>query len=164
MEGLTQTVIVGGTDLMLFSRRSGFGLIAFTTCQATDGIGVLHAKSSHSFADRESVRRGADCHYVERKCGEQIRRHVERCVSDKIRTVSARLPRRSTSGQRDHSGCQHRRFPRRVSRNGSVRATGYMGANTGVASGRVSGNFGSGTWRAHMEGGNCAGVWTAQRR
>jgi hypothetical protein len=52
----------------------------------------------------------------------------------------------------------------RVSRNGSVSATGYMGANTGVASGRVSGNFGSGTWRAHMEGGNCAGVWTAQRR
>ena len=31
----------------------------------------------------------------------------------------------------------------RVSRNGSVSATGYMGANTGVASGRVSGNFGS---------------------
>ena len=36
----------------------------------------------------------------------------------------------------------------RVSRNGSVRATGYMGANYGVASGRVSANFGSGTWRA----------------
>jgi hypothetical protein len=52
----------------------------------------------------------------------------------------------------------------RVSRNGSVRATGYMGANYGVASGRVSGNFGSGTWRAHTEGGNCAGVWNAQRR
>ena len=51
-----------------------------------------------------------------------------------------------------------------VSRNGSVRATGYMGANYGVASGRVSGNFGSGTWRAHMESGNCVGVWTAQRR
>ena len=52
----------------------------------------------------------------------------------------------------------------RVSRNGSVRATGYTGANYGVASGRVSGNFGSGTWRAHTEGGNCAGVWNAQRR
>jgi hypothetical protein len=51
-----------------------------------------------------------------------------------------------------------------VSRSGSVNATGYMGASTGVASGRVSGNFGSGTWRAHMEGGNCVGVWTAQRR
>ena len=52
----------------------------------------------------------------------------------------------------------------RVSRNGSVRATGYMGANYGVASGRVSGNFGSGTWRAHTESGNCVGVWNAQRR
>ena len=52
----------------------------------------------------------------------------------------------------------------RVSRNGSVSATGYMGANTGVASGRVSGSVGSGTWRAHMAGGDCAGAWTAQRR
>jgi hypothetical protein len=52
----------------------------------------------------------------------------------------------------------------RVSRNGSVRATGYMGANYGVASGRVSVNFGSGTWRAHTQSGNCVGVWNAQRR
>jgi hypothetical protein len=52
----------------------------------------------------------------------------------------------------------------RVSRNGSVKATGAMGANYGVASGRVSGNSGSGTWRAHMEGGTCVGVWNAQRR
>jgi hypothetical protein len=71
----------------------------------------LHAKPSRSFADRDPMRRCGDCPYAERKCGKQIRRHVERCVSDKIRTVSARLPRRSTSGQRDHSGCQHRRFP-----------------------------------------------------
>ena len=52
----------------------------------------------------------------------------------------------------------------RVSRNGSVTATGYMGANYGVASGRVSGNSASGTWRAHMATGSCVGVWTAQRR
>lgn len=52
----------------------------------------------------------------------------------------------------------------RVSANGSVSATGYMGANMGVASGRVSANSGNGTWRARIEGGNCAGVWTAQRR
>jgi hypothetical protein len=52
----------------------------------------------------------------------------------------------------------------RVSRNGSVSATGYMGANYGAASGRVSGNFASGTWRAHMATGSCVGVWTAQRR
>jgi hypothetical protein len=52
----------------------------------------------------------------------------------------------------------------RVSPNGSVSATGSMGANSGVAWGRVSANSGSGSWRAHMESGSCAGVWTAQRR
>src|SRR4029077_12815453 len=52
----------------------------------------------------------------------------------------------------------------RVLSNGSVKATGYMGANYGAASGRVSGNSGGGTWRARMESGSCAGVWTAQRR
>ena len=30
------------------------------------------------------------CRYAERECGKQIRRHVERCVSDKIRTVAAK--------------------------------------------------------------------------
>ncbi len=52
----------------------------------------------------------------------------------------------------------------RVSRTGVVRATGHMGASYGVASGRVSGNFANGTWQAHMAGGSCVGVWTAQRR
>jgi hypothetical protein len=52
----------------------------------------------------------------------------------------------------------------RVSRTGVVRATGHMGANYGAAAGRVSGNFASGTWQAHMAGGSCVGVWTAQRR
>ena len=52
----------------------------------------------------------------------------------------------------------------RVSPNGSVRATGYMGSNYGVASGRLSGNSGGGTWRARMENGSCSGVWTARRQ
>ena len=52
----------------------------------------------------------------------------------------------------------------RVLSNGSVKATGYMGANYGAASGRVSDNSGTGTWRARMQSGSCAGVWTAQRR
>jgi hypothetical protein len=50
----------------------------------------LHAKPSRSFADRDPMRRCGDCPYAERKCGKQIRRHVERCVSDKIRTVAAK--------------------------------------------------------------------------
>jgi hypothetical protein len=56
----------------------------------------LHAKPSHS--DRKPMRRDSDCHYADRRCGEQIRWHVERCVSDKIGTVSARLPRRRPGG------------------------------------------------------------------
>ena len=48
----------------------------------------------------------------------------------------------------------------RVSRNDSIRAPGYMGANYGVASGRVSGNFGGGTRRAHTESGDCVGSGT----
>jgi len=46
----------------------------------------------------------------------------------------------------------------RVSRNGSVSATGYMGANTGVASGRVSGNFGSGTIMSFEADGDFRGL------
>jgi hypothetical protein len=51
----------------------------------------------------------------------------------------------------------------RVAANGSVRATGYMGSNYGVASGRLSGNSGGGVWRVRMDNGACSGVWTAQR-
>jgi len=54
--------------------------------------------------------------------------------------------------------------PHQQQEKGLVKASGYLGVNYGVASGRVSGNFGSGTWRAHTESGNCAGVWNAHRR
>ena len=51
----------------------------------------------------------------------------------------------------------------RVAANGSVRATGYMGSNYGVASGRLSANSGGGVWRVRMDNGTCSGAWTAQR-
>jgi hypothetical protein len=51
----------------------------------------------------------------------------------------------------------------RVAPNGSVRATGYMGSNHGVASGRLSGDSGGGVWQVRMDSGTCSGVWTAQR-
>ena len=165
MVGLTQTVIVGGTDLMLFSRRSGFGLIAFTTCQATDGIGVymrshptrlliasqcvaavIATMSSANAASKFDSMWSAVFRTKSGPCQPAYRGAVQ--VANGVIQIA------STAGS----------LSGRVSRNGSVSATGYMGANTGVASGRVSGNFGSGTWRAHMEGGNCAVVWTAQRR
>ena len=164
MEGLTQTVIVGGTDLMLFSRRSGFGLIAFTTCQAKDGIGVymrshptrlliasqcvaavIAIMSSANAASKFDGMWSAVFRTKSGPCQPAYRGAVQ--VANGVIQIA------STAGS----------LSGRVSRNGSVSATG-MGANTGVASGRDSGNFGSGTWRAHMESGNCVGVWTAQRR
>ena len=156
---------VGGTDLMLFSRRSGFGLIAFTTCQATDGIGVYMRShptrlliagqcvaaviATMSSANAASKFDGMWSAVFRTKSGP-----CQPAYRGAVQVANGVIQIASTAGS----------LSGRVSRNGSVSATGYMGANTGVASGRVSGNFGSGTWRAHMEGGNCAGVWTAQRR
>ncbi|HEV2956108.1 MAG TPA: hypothetical protein VGX95_08310 [Xanthobacteraceae bacterium] len=51
----------------------------------------------------------------------------------------------------------------RVSANGHVVVTGSLGPISGVANGRLSGNSGSGTWRAHVQEGPCAGTWTAHR-
>ena len=52
----------------------------------------------------------------------------------------------------------------RVSPNGSVTVRGALGANlNGIAWGRLSGNSGSGSWRVHLQNGECLGVWTAQR-
>jgi hypothetical protein len=52
----------------------------------------------------------------------------------------------------------------RVSPNGQVVVTGSLGPISGVATGRLSGNSGGGTWRAQMPDGPCAGTWTAQRQ
>jgi hypothetical protein len=52
----------------------------------------------------------------------------------------------------------------RVSLNGSVTVRGSLTGNLYcTASGRLSGNSGSGSWRVHMQNGECLGVWTAQR-
>ena len=52
----------------------------------------------------------------------------------------------------------------RVSPKGSVTVRGSLTGNLyGTASGRLSGNSGSGSWRVHMQNGECLGVWTAQR-
>jgi hypothetical protein len=51
----------------------------------------------------------------------------------------------------------------RVLANGSVTVTGAMGAFYGVAWGRLSLHTGRGRWRAHLQNGNCFGVWTARR-
>ena len=53
----------------------------------------------------------------------------------------------------------------RVSPNGSVRATGYMGSNYGVASGGACQPIPAAEPGAHAwKNGSCSGVWTAQRQ
>jgi hypothetical protein len=52
----------------------------------------------------------------------------------------------------------------RVSPSGQVVVTGSLGPLSGVATGRLSGNSGAGTWRANVQGGSCSGDWTAQRQ
>ncbi len=51
----------------------------------------------------------------------------------------------------------------RVAPNGAVVARGTLGPNYGIASGRLSGNTGGGTWRVRLQNGECSGVWSAQR-
>jgi hypothetical protein len=51
----------------------------------------------------------------------------------------------------------------RVSANGNVVVTGSLGPISGVATGRLSGNSGSGTWRATIQEGTCTGSWIARR-
>jgi len=52
----------------------------------------------------------------------------------------------------------------RVAPSGAVTATGSVGETSGVASGRLSGSSGSGSWRLHTpQNAGCSGVWSAQR-
>ncbi|MBV8915090.1 MAG: hypothetical protein JOZ05_18875 [Acetobacteraceae bacterium] len=52
----------------------------------------------------------------------------------------------------------------RVSPRGQVVVTGSLGPLSGVATGRLSGNSGAGTWRAKIQEGSCSGQWSAQRQ
>jgi hypothetical protein len=52
----------------------------------------------------------------------------------------------------------------RVAPSGAVTATVTVGPNHGVATGRLSGASGGGTWRAQGSGGTCTGIWKAERR
>jgi hypothetical protein len=51
----------------------------------------------------------------------------------------------------------------RVAPSGAVTLTATAGQFHGTALGRLSGNFGRGTWRIQGPNVNCSGTWTAQR-
>lgn len=52
----------------------------------------------------------------------------------------------------------------RVSGNGHVRVRVWAGSQSANGAGRLSSNYGSGTWRGSGSASSCAGTWTAERR
>src|SRR5437016_1629808 len=51
-----------------------------------------------------------------------------------------------------------------VSPNGRVQVRVWAGSQSASGAGRLSSNFGSGTWRGAGSSSSCAGSWTAERR
>jgi hypothetical protein len=51
----------------------------------------------------------------------------------------------------------------RVGRGGSVVVRVVAQSGSGVGSGRLRGGSGGGSFRGHVQGGPCAGTWSAQR-
>jgi hypothetical protein len=52
----------------------------------------------------------------------------------------------------------------RVAPSGAVTVTVSNGPNHGMASGRLAGNGGTGTWRGQNATGACSGTWSAERK
>ena len=52
----------------------------------------------------------------------------------------------------------------RVARNGRVQVRVWAGSQSASGAGRLSSNYGSGTWRGAGSASSCAGSWTAERR
>ena len=52
----------------------------------------------------------------------------------------------------------------RVNPNGAVRVTGARGNQSATGVGRLTRNFGQGTWRGAATGETCSGRWEAERR
>jgi hypothetical protein len=51
-----------------------------------------------------------------------------------------------------------------VSPNGRVQVRVWAGSQSASGAGRLSSNYGSGTWRGAGSASSCAGSWTAERR
>src|SRR5262245_2334934 len=74
-----------------------------------------------------------------------------------------RYPVRVTNGRVSYAGQADFDVAGQVSRNGSLRVTVTRGAQRASGSGRLSGQSGSGTWRASGDSA-CSGSWTAEKR
>jgi hypothetical protein len=71
-----------------------------------------------------------------------------------------RYPIRISNGAVLNEGSSPATISGKVANNGSVTVTVSAGSKSAVGSGRLSGHVGAGSWR----GGDCAGVWEAEKR
>jgi hypothetical protein len=71
-----------------------------------------------------------------------------------------RYPIRISNGSVINEGASPATISGKVANNGAVNVTVCAGSKNAVGSGRLSGHAGAGSWR----GGDCAGVWEAERR
>src|SRR3954465_13188225 len=71
-----------------------------------------------------------------------------------------RYPVRISGGAVLNEGSSPATINGKVASNGAVTVTVVGGGKTATGSGRLSGHIGAGSWR----GGDCAGVWEAEKR
>jgi hypothetical protein len=71
-----------------------------------------------------------------------------------------RYPIRISNGAVLNEGSSPATISGKVGNNGTVTVTVSAGSKSAVGSGRLSGHVGAGSWR----GGDCAGVWEAEKR
>jgi hypothetical protein len=77
---------------------------------------------------------------------------------------SYRFAGRITNGIISYEGGGAIAVSGRVAPSGALTATVSNGPNYGMASGRLVGNSGKGTWRGQNSIGACSGSWTAERK
>jgi hypothetical protein len=73
---------------------------------------------------------------------------------------SYRYPVRITEGTVGYAGQASFNVSGRVNPNGAVTVTVSRGSNSASGSGKLSGDYGTGSWT----GGECSGTWQAERR
>jgi hypothetical protein len=73
---------------------------------------------------------------------------------------SYRYPVRISDGTVGYAGQASFNVSGRVNPNGAVTVTVSRGSNSASGSGRLSGDYGTGSW----SGGECSGTWQAERR
>lgn len=145
------TAIPNFSPFLVMARQQGISMIGQTTraitvvgiCFASSLAAVPNAHAENPFDgiwDAALFTRSGPCQ-ISYRAEVQISNGIVRVTGDTQNVLSGR-----------------------VSPSGQVVVTGSVGPLAGVATGRLSGNSGTGTWRAQVQEGSCSGNWTAQRK